>query len=67
MEIVLLAGSSPRGCPCKRSNQRQYDCNNTPITNNSCTSKGEIECQIKKIVIRNIAIRRSPLHRSRNR
>jgi hypothetical protein len=56
MKTVLIAGLNLSG---KRLNQRQHDCNNSPITNNSKTSKGEIECQIKK--------RRSPFLRSRNR
>jgi len=55
MKTVLLASPNPPGCP------------QSPITNNSKIAKGEMKCQIKKIVIRNIAIRRSPLHRSRNR
>jgi hypothetical protein len=29
--------------PGKRLNQRQHDCNNSPITNDSKTSKGEIK------------------------
>src|ERR1035438_5912837 len=52
--------------PAKRLNQRQSDCNHSPITNNRKTSKGEIKCQIKKIATHNRAIRRSPLLRSRN-
>src|ERR1035438_7336751 len=52
--------------PVKRLNQRQSDCNHSPITNNRKTSKGEIKCQIKKIATHNRAIRRSPLLRSRN-
>jgi len=67
MKTVLLAGRTRAAVAGKRLNQRQHDCNNSPITNNRETSKGEIKSQIKKIATRNIPIRRSPLLRSRNR
>ncbi len=59
MKTGLLSGLNPSGCPRKRLNRSQRICHNSPITNNRKTSKGEIECQIKR--------RRSPFLRSRNR
>jgi hypothetical protein len=43
MKTVLLAGRTRAVVPGKRLNQRQHVCNNSPITNNSKTSKGEIK------------------------